>query len=314
MKRVIAIAAVVETLLVAALFHSDIKDFLWMHPWWLGILAALPGIAVPVLAWFELGHSGEANALRAEANEHLATANRLQVELDTERNTHLREIARLTAELDAERNKHLQQIADNTKKPVTQAEKNADILRKHLRATVTVSEGQGEWGANRPEIVEVGDDNIATLFVPRSYTSSTSWCVRVHCGDLEISDIPIGSCPLRLKVLKRYGPDIPLGEIARWEDRLRPAAAPVFAKGDSAYYATFGKPGSSEKRSLFIFTSKDGANSFLLEASTGETAIGDNVEISKRFLMMYVEYQAVGFNRSSAGTGVSPHRLFVSTV
>lgn len=300
MRRVFAIAAVVESLLVAAVFHSDIKDFLWTHPWWLDILAALPGIAVPVLAWFELGHSAEANTLRADANGLRSEANHLQ-----------ERIAEITAERDAERNKHLGQIADNTKKPVTQAEKNADILSKHLRATVAVSEGQGDWGANRPEIVEVGDDNIATLFVPRGHTSSTSWCVRVHCGDLEITDIPIGSCPLQLKVLKRYGPDIRLGEITRWEDRLQPAATPAFAKGDSAYNATFVKPGSSERRSLSIFTSKDGANSFLLEASTGETAIGDNVEISKRFMMMYVEFLAVGFTRNSAGTGRTAYPLFI---
>jgi hypothetical protein len=164
-----------------------------------------------------------------------------------------------------------------------------------------------------PEIAEINDDNMATLFTPRGYSSSSAWCIRVHCGDLEIIDIPQGSAPLRIKVLKRYGDVVELGEITRWEDRLQPAATPVFAKGDSAYNATYGKPGSSEKRSLSVFTSKDGANSFLLEASAGETAIGDNVEISKRFMLMQIDYQAAGFTRSSAGTGKSLHRLFIST-
>jgi hypothetical protein len=302
MKRVFAIAAVVEMLIVAALFHSDIKDFLWTHPWWLGILAALPGIAVPVLAWFELGHSAEANDLRAQANGLRSEAIHLQ-----------ERIGEVTAERDAERNKHLGQIASNTARPVTLAERNADLLRKHLKAHVTVIEGSADWGAMTPEIVEVSEDNIVSLFTPRGHSSSSASCVRVRCDELEIATIPYGSCPLRLKLLKRYGPDVPLGEITRWEDRNQPAAIPKFAKGDVVYHATYAKPGSSEKRSLAVFRSNDGANSFLLEASTGEPVIADNVEISKRFMMMQVDYQAEGFHRNSAGTGSSPHRLFIST-
>jgi hypothetical protein len=51
--------------------------------------------------------------------------------------------------------------------------------------------------------------------------------------------------------------------------------------------------------------------SFLLEASTGERPVGDNVEISKRFMLVVVEYLAAGFNMSSSGTGGSPHRLYI---
>ena len=304
MKRVLAIAAVVEMLFVVLLLHSDIKDFLSAHPWWLGILAALPGIAVPVLAWFELGHSAEANTLRAEANGLRSEANHLQ-----------NRIGEITAELDAERNKHLGQIAENTKRQVTQDEKNAETLRKHLRATVRVrfSDDSGP-GTDQLEIVEISDDNIVTLFNPFGNSASRAWCVKVRSGDLEIVDIPQGAYPLQLRVLKRYGDGVVLGEITRWEDRLQPAATPTFAKGDAAYYVTFVKPGSPEKRSLFVFSSRDGANSFLLEASTGEKFFGDNLEISKRFMMMQVEYQAAGFTRSTAGTGSSPYRLYVWSV
>jgi hypothetical protein len=299
MKRPIAIAVVVvDFVIVVVLFYSDIKDFLSTHSWWQSFLATTPEIALAVLAWIESRHSGEANDLRSEANDLRSEANHLQ-----------ERIAALTAELDAERNKHLQQIADNTKKPVTLAERNADILRKHLRANVTVSEGQGGW-ATTPEIAEVKDD-IVTLFTPRIGSSPQAWCVRVHCGDLEISDIPIGSCPLQLKIIKRYGPDVRLGEITKWEDRLQQTATPIFVKGDVAYQATFVKPGSSERRSLAVFTSKDGANSFSLEASTGEKLTGDNVEISKRFMMMQVEYEAEGFTHNSSGTGSTPHRLYI---
>jgi hypothetical protein len=318
MKRPFAIAVLAFLGLLAIILYSDIKDFLWTHPWWQSFIAALPGIALTVLAAFELRHSDEANTLRAEANEHLAEANRLRdriaeltSQLDTDRNTYLRQITKLTAELDAERNRHLQQIATNTARPVTQADRNAETLRKHIGARVAVSEQHGEWGAHTPEIVDINPENIVTFFMPFGSSSSTAWCVKAYCGDLEINDIPQGSCALRIKVLKRYGDAVQLGQITRWADRDQPAAAHTFTKGDTAYHATFGKPGSSERRSLAVFTSKDGANSFLLEASTGETVTGDNVEISKQFMMMFVEFEAAGFNRSSAGTGASPYRLYI---
>jgi hypothetical protein len=68
-----------------------------------------------------------------------------------------------------------------------------------------------------------------------------------------------------------------------------------------------------EKRSLYIYASSDGANSFLLEASTGEKITADNIEISKRFLAMQVDYEAAGFRRNGgSGPGSSPnYRLFV---
>ena len=278
---------------VVVLLHAAIKDFLWTHPWWHSFLAAVPAMAVPILAYFEWRHSGEANGLRIEAN---ALRKR---------------IADLTAELDTERNKHLQQIARNTEKSATQAEKNADTLRRHLRAKVTVNEERGVDWSNTPEIAQVSDDNIVTLFTPASHSSPSAWCIRVHCGDLEIADIPHGTCPLRLKVLKRYGPNIPLGEITRWEDHLQAAANPKFPKGDNVHYAVYNKPGSPETRSLHVYASRDGANSFLLEPSTGDRAVGDNVEISKRFMSVQIDYQAAGFGHSRSGIGSSPYRLFV---
>lgn len=285
MKRAFAISAVSTLAFVAILLHSVIKDFLWTHPWWHSFLVALPTIGLPILGMFlEERRSREAGTLQAKADD-------------------------LQAQLDAERNKHLQQIARNTEKPVTQAERNADILRKHLRAKVSVTEGQGYW-PSPPEIVEV-EDNIVALFSPSSYFSSSAGCVRVHCDELEITDIPDGSCPLRLKVLKRYGQNVPLGQITKWEDRSQPAATPVFAKGDMAYRAAYGKQGSPETRGLLVYASSDGTNSFLLQATTGETIMGNNEEISKRFMGLHIDYLAAGFNRSSSGSGSSQHRLFI---
>ncbi len=153
MKIMFAIAASVILIMLAILLHTPVKDFLWVRPWWHSTFVAVPAI---VLTLFELLHSRDANTLRAEANQ-------------------------LRKQLDSERNMHLQQIATNTQKPITQADKNAETLRKHIRSRVVVSERHGNWSTT-PEIVEVSD-NIVTLFTPTSYSSSSAWCVKVHCDD-----------------------------------------------------------------------------------------------------------------------------------
>ena len=91
---------VVAWFLAIVFLFSDIVKVLAARPWWEDLIAAMAAVAVPVLAFFELRHSGEANRLRDEANEERRKANRL-----TEQNT------QLSAELDAERNRHLAQIA-----------------------------------------------------------------------------------------------------------------------------------------------------------------------------------------------------------
>jgi len=77
------------------------------------------------------------------------------------------------------------------------------------------------------------------------------------------------------------------------------------------YHARFGKPGSSETRSLHVFASRDGRNEFLLETGAGEKVVADNVEISKRFAIFEVNYTAEGFSRSQSGTGGSPYPLYI---
>lgn len=116
----------------------------------------------------------------------------------------------------------------------------AKKVRQQIKPTavvVTMAFFLGDVAGYHESVVEVSNDNIVTLFTPRSYSSSRAWCVKVHCDELEITDIPQGSCPLRLKVLKRYGPDVQLGEITKWEDRFQPAASLTFAKGDTALRA-----------------------------------------------------------------------------
>jgi hypothetical protein len=307
-RRLGAICSLLAFIVAVILLHSEIREFFSAHSWWQDAFAFLAGLALPVLAGFELHHSGEANKLRREANRLRAEEVHLQEmigELQAEKAGHLGKIAHL----EKERNEHLAQIAVNTQRPVTQAERNAEILRKYLRAMVSVSEAKSIWNTT-PEIVEVAD-NIVTLFSPYNRSSYLAWCVKVHCDDLQIIEIPDGSCPLRLTVLKRYGPDVRLGEITRWEDRFQSTASPVFNKGDTISVAYFEKIGTSEKRSLFIYTSKNDTNSFIFEASTGVRYFGNNVDISIRFMAMQVECLEVGFTRKNFRPGDGKYRLHV---
>ena len=319
----LAIAAVVDLLIVTALLEKEIKDFLWTHPWWHSFLVAIPAIAVPILAYLELRHSSEANLLHQEANRLREEANRHRNEatqagqranmLYEERNRLQLENVRLMGELDTERNKHLQQIAAHVKRPLTQADRNAAKLRRYIGQTAAVSEGSGVW-ASGAQIVEVSEDNIATLFVPASHSSTSAYAAHVHCDDLQIVEMTAGPNPLQVTILKRYGDTVQLGNIRKWEDRNKPAAVTaVPAKGNIAYYATYGKAGSPETRELHVYAAKDGSNSFVLEATPGGTFAGDNVDISKRFMMLQVEYEAVGFTHKQSGSGGSNHRLYIKT-
>jgi len=230
MKRAVVIAVVVaiaELCLLVLFLQPAIRAFLWSEDWWHVFLVVIPGLIVPLLAYFELRHSGEANTQRAEANRLRERANDLQ-----------EQVIAVTAELNAERNVALQKIATGVVKTPTQAEMNAATLRKYLRARAFVTEGNGYWG-NRPEIADVSDSNILTLFSPKDFSSSQAWFATVHCNDLEISEFPEGGCPVRLRVLKRYGDAVQLGEITTWEDRLQPAATPTFPEGDVVHHATY---------------------------------------------------------------------------
>jgi hypothetical protein len=307
-RRLAAICSLVVLALAVFLLHSDIKDFLQSHSWWESLLAGLPELALAVLAYLELRHSGEANELRRQANDLRAEENRLQEmigELEAEKAQHLGQIAHL----EKERNEHLKQIAANTQRPLTQADINAELFRRYLRNKISVVEGKNNWN-DTPEIVDVSN-NIVTLFTPKGYNSAIASSIQVHCNDAEITEVAHGSCPLRVRINKRYGADVPLGEITRWEDRHQPSAAQTFVKGDVAFHARFTKPGSPETRTLAVFTSKDGGNSFLLETAKGERVVADNMGISKSFASFEVDYRAEGFNRTNSGTGNTQHPLFI---
>ncbi len=302
-ERPFLISAGLAFLLVAAWLQPDIRDFLVAHHWWRAFFLALPPLIVAAggifVQWRQSAHADE---LQEKANEFEEQANQLRKQAN--------ELTKQIGDLQAERNTHLQQIAENTRRERTKAEKNVEILRKHIGARASVTDNV-KYAPTTPLIAEINEQDIVALFMPAG-GGSQAYCVNVYAGDLDVTDLPEGGCAVRLSIIRRHGAVVDLGQITRWEDRSLPAATAVFNKGGLAYRADYSKPGSAETRALRVFGSRDGANSFLLERSIGDDITGDNVEISKRFMVLHIEYRAAGFGVSNWSTGVSQHSLFIS--
>lgn len=295
MKRVFAIAAIVDLVFLVVALYTRIKDFLFVHQWLLSALAAAPAL---VIAGLELFHSGEANQLRREANQLRDDGNALRAEANVQR---------------GRANEAFAEIATHAKRPPTKGERNAERLQHYLGEKAKVVNADGsEWG-NAAEIVEIKHD-VATLFLPASFSSSSASATYVQCEDLEIIESPVGSAPLTLKVLKRYGTDQNLGQIKSWSERLKPEAAPVFAKGSNVFHAEYAKSGSPETRRLDVFESGDGRNHYMIVVSSGEPLFGDNIGISRHFMLNQLEYLAQGFRYiRGGGSGGSRYPLFTYT-
>ncbi|HEY1210198.1 MAG TPA: hypothetical protein VGE85_12570 [Terracidiphilus sp.] len=298
MKRILQIFLGIVAIVSGIVLYNLLRDAQWAHSWLKSILVMLPELGT-VIAIFELEHSAKANELRKERNK----LERVNVEL-------AEKYGELQRQLQTERNEHLAEIAKHIQRPQTVAERNAAKLHEHLGSPVVVfNDDDSRWAAT-PQIAEVSEGNIVALFEPMKQ-GSQAYVIHADCKDIEIIEVARGSCPLQIKLNKIYGSIINLGEITKWEDRRTPAAIPVFERGGIVYDTQFRKPGSSETRTLFIYSSKDGANSFMLEASTGERFIGNNKAVSIRFLSQQVEYLSDGFQRSTAGTGESRYPLFI---
>lgn len=305
MKRVWAIAACVELGLIATVLHSQIKDFLFVHTWLFSALCAAPALTIALLEW---KHSGEANDLREEANTLQVQANQLRERA----NEYYDQANKYRAEANAESaraNEALRRIAEHTKKAPTKAERNTERLGAYLRKTASVVNADGSSWGSPAEIVEIKDD-IATLFCPAGFTSSSAFAVWVCCEDLEMIE---GVGGLTIKILKRYGTEQNLGDIRTWEQRQDPPSAPRFSKGPNVFSAAYAKPGSADRRTLSVFESADGSNSYVLEASSGQVRYGNNVEISRHFMLIQVELEAEGFRWNSGSSGGSKRELLIRT-
>jgi hypothetical protein len=302
-RQIFAVVSVAALVFLVVLLHSQIENFIGIHPWWQDFLAFLSTVSVPVLAYFELRHSTEANVLRGEANKLREENNKLADEANEQRKA---------ANFERNRaNEALARIAENTKRALTKAERIANKLQKYLGSKVQVINADDSQWPDAAEIVEIKDE-IVTLFIPSSYISSTAFAVCVHCDYLEIIELPVGSLPLTLKVLKRHGPNLNLGVIKAWDERLQQPSTPHFVKGPNVFSAEYVQAGSSDKRRLDVFESADGSNNYMLIVSPGEPLYGDNKEISRKFILAQLDNQAQGFRWNGGGSGGSKHELYIN--
>jgi hypothetical protein len=155
--------------------------------------------------------------------------------------------------------------------------------------------------------VEIKNE-VATLFTPAGFSSSSASATYVHCEDLEIIDATTGSAPLTLKVLKRYGTSENLGQIKSCGERLKPEAAPVFLKGPNVFNAEYVKPGSPERRRLDVFESADGQNYYMLVVLPAILCLA-TMSLFPGTLCWF----SLSMRRRSSGTGGSKHTLFMKT-
>lgn len=163
--------------------------------------------------------------------------------------------------------------------------------------------------AGPAEIVEVKNE-IVTLFSPAGFSSSSASATYVQSDKIEIVEGSGGL--LTLKILERYGTPQNLGQISQWEERETPRAAPHFPKGPNVFNIEFSKPGSAERRRMDVFESLDGQNSYMLEFSTGETLYGDNVAISRDFLLSRLDLETQGFRQTGLFAGASKFSLYIN--
>jgi hypothetical protein len=318
MRRIFAFAVIAAFCLAAILLHSEIKDFLFSHPWWQSCLAAMPEIAAPILALLELRHTGEANELRTEANNHRARANTLQEEHGRSI-AHIaklqEQVAGLTRELDTQRNTHLQQIAANTQRPKSEAEANAEILKKYIRQRAFVTEGGNNWGAMGAVVAEVNANHTATLFVPAGYNSSQAWGQPVRCDKLHIVEVPTDSCALQVSVIERYGAVTTYGEARSWEERSIKLTHAGMKRGENVFSAQYRKNGSPTLRNIYVYASTDGSPNYTMVRTEGqqetEFSYSSKLDTEKKFAIVQLEWVDQGYHWVSGSSGGANLNLFV---
>jgi hypothetical protein len=313
MRRVIAISVLAEFCIAMLALHTEIKDLLWTHPWWHSFLVLIPTIAVPGLAILELTHSNEANRLRGENIRVGEEANRLRDDanvLRAEQTKHVAKITELQQELNklqAERNASLGRIAANVARAPTEAEINATILRKYIGKYAKVTEGAGSWGSMGAVIAEVNQNNILTLFVPSGFSSSTAFGQRVRCDRLQIVEETVGSCPVQIHIVERYGSPTHYGEAKSWEERNVASGIAQVPRGRNLFSASYRKDGDSIKRGIYVYASTDGSAQYSMSAfedlqkpESGSWSCG-KVEVEKKFAVLQIEWLNAGWKYDGGG-------------
>jgi hypothetical protein len=313
MKRAFAIGVIAELCVAMLVLQSEIKDFIWTHPWWHSFLVLIPAIAVPVLAVLELSHLKEANRLLAENLRVSEEANGLR----SQQTRHIASIAELQGEiikLQAERNTALGKIAVNTQKVPTEAENNAAILRKYIGKCAQVTEGSSSWGGMGAIIADVNDNNILTLFVPSSFSSSHSFGQCVRCDKLHIVEAAVGSCPVQIHIVERYGSPTSYGEAKSWEERNVVSGTLHVRRGNNVFNANYRKDGTSKKRGIYVYSSTDGSPNYSLvtfeDMKESASWYCEKIDVEKKFAVLQIEWLNAGWRNDGGGGGNS---LFLYT-
>ena len=318
MRRVLAIAVIAAFCFAVLFLYNDIKDFIWTHPWWHSFLLAIPGIAAPILAYLELGHSREANQLRTEANDLRIRTHALEEE---QRRSVVRiaemqrDNADLTRELDSGRDKHLRQIAAHTQRPLTEAENNARILKKYLGQRALVTEAGNSWGAMGAVIADINEkNNIVTLFCPAGYQTANAYGQPVRCDKVHIVEEPTGECAVQVNIIERYGSYTIYGEARSWEERhVQPSHAGM-PRGQNVFKAQYRKDGSPRLRHIYVYASTDASSNYTMVIAEDQQQTNSwysgKLDIEKKFALLQVEWADEGYCYDGGG-GNGSLNLFV---
>ncbi len=295
---------------ITILLQTGAKQWFYKHEVWHSVFVDGPVLIAAIIAYFELGHSGEANVQRRRLNDEvsglrgdLATANKKAEENQKQANEYFRqmnELEKQNVDLRERLAKATEQIAENTKRPLTKEERNATTLRKYIGEMAAVfTDGAQPVGW---EIAEVDEDNILTLFIGPGVTSLEALSSRVECGELSIDETPESGCRIKILVNKFLGRPSRWGQAKRWSERHGAAAgAPSIDRGDTVWHASYTRGG--ETKTLRIFQAKDGTNLFQLEGDGQVISVGDNVDVSKHWMIRQIDFYAANFGRGTSGTG-----------
>jgi hypothetical protein len=321
MRKTFVYAVLADLVIAAIVLHNQILEFLLSHPWWISVIAALPEIAVPILAWFELRHSREANELRAEANNQRIHANTLQEEANELRGKQAKSLATIAevqavniqlqtenVKLQAERNEALSRIALNTQRVPTEAENNARILKKYLGQRAFVTQAGANWGSGGAVIAEVNENNILTLFNPAGYSSSRAWGQPVRCDKLHVVEVPAGSCPVQINIVERYGNMTDYGEAKSWDERNVQPTHVGMPRGQNVFNAQYRKEGSPRLRHIYVYGSTDGSPNYTMVTLEDEKELNSwsssKLDVEKKFAVVQVEWaDEKYFHNGGGGSG-----------
>jgi len=282
--------------------------WLWIHPWAHAFIVGTPVLIGIILTIWGLHHSREANCLSEEAND-LRKEQKDSIakiaEIQGERNRLQTDLNKSQVDLNklqAERNESLGQIAANTTKVLSEAEKNAAKLLKHIGETAYVTDSNGgSWGGMGAIIGEVKDE-IVELLICAGSSSSRATGNFVRCDKLHLIESPMGGCTVKITVLERYNGTVDYGEAKTWAEakawaeRNRAPTAPR-PRGGNVFSAIYRKEGIGPTRNIHVYDPTNGNRDFTLvtrdkdgQEETGIFYCNGVKELATKFNVIQLEW------------------------